>query len=172
MTARPIRRLLAALLVLAVGQMLTQCKSRPKWERGKKYFYYGLRSRIGSLDPIMNRSQYDNIAQSQVYETLFQYKYLVRPFEVEPLLLKGMPKVSSDKLTYHFELKRGVRFHDDACFTRSGGKGRELTAQDVIWSMMRMADTQLKPAGWWIYKDRIAGFDAFKKRRLRLGRDD
>lgn len=145
------------------------CKSPPKWEKGKRYFHFSARAKIGTFDPVRNSSTYDNLAQAQVYETLFEYEYLVRPFELKPLLLAKMPEVSDDSLVYRFELKHGVLFQDDPCFPedpgkRAAGVGRELVAQDVIWSMMRMADRANSPTGWWLYRDRIAGFDEFKER--------
>src|SRR5205085_2650484 len=81
----------------------------------------------------------------------------------KPLLLESMPEVSEDLRTYTFHLKHGIHFHDDPCFP--DGKGRELIADDVIRSMKRMADDTLTPSGWWLYNDRIVGFDEFKKRK-------
>ena len=51
-----------------------------------------------TLDPVQGSTHYENVAASQVYETLLQYKYLVRPYELEPLLLTEMPTVSEDGL--------------------------------------------------------------------------
>ena len=48
--------------------------------------------------------------------------------EVEPLLLTSLPTVSDDGLTYSFELKSGVKFHD----------GTELTANDVKYTFERL----------------------------------
>lgn len=158
----PARLACLALLAVVASLLLPGCKTTPKWERGKKYFHYPLRAKVGSLDPVTSDSQYDNVAISPVYETLFEYEYLVRPYRLKPLLLAKMPEVSEDKLTYSFELKRGVLFHDDPCFPN--GIGRELVAQDIVYSLKRMADRSLSPSGWWLYKSRIKGFDAFKKR--------
>ena len=44
-----------------------------------------------TMDPVRGSSTYDNRACSQVYETLLQYKYFVRPDALEPLLLREMP---------------------------------------------------------------------------------
>ena len=35
-----------------------------------------------SLDPVRGSTVYDNVACSQIYETLLQYKYLKRPLEL------------------------------------------------------------------------------------------
>ncbi|MGE3163546.1 MAG: ABC transporter substrate-binding protein [Planctomycetota bacterium] len=113
-----------------------------------------------SLDPVRGSTTYDNTAACQVYETLLQYKYLARPAQLEPLLLTEMPQVSEDRLTYHFKLKPGVRFHDDPCFP--DGKGRELEARDVFYSWKRMADPKNDPKSWWLFEDTIVGFDEYR----------
>lgn len=112
-----------------------------------------------SFDPIRGSTVYENRMSSQVYETLLQYKYLKRPFELEPLLLEEMPTRSEDGLTWSFKLKKGVHFHDDPCFP--DGKGRELVATDVIYSWKRMADQKSDSKVWWLIKDTIKGFDEF-----------
>lgn len=113
-----------------------------------------------SLDPIRGSTTYENQCASQTVETLLQYKYLKRPFEYEPLLLKELP-TSEDGLTWHFTLKDDVKFHDNACFP--DGKGREVTSADVFYSWKRMADSKgSKSKVWWVFKDTIKGFDEFK----------
>ena len=98
-----------------------------------------------------------------VYESLFQYNYLARPSKLEPnLLLKMLPFQRMAWFTAS-NSNLGPYFHDDPCFP--GGSGRELIAEDVIFSMKRMANLKLRPKGWWIYNDRIAGFDAYKDRQ-------
>ena len=114
-----------------------------------------------TLDPVRGSTVYDNRAASQVYETLLQYKYLVRPPTLEPLLLVEMPNVSEDGRVYHFKLKPGVKFHDDPCFP--GGKGREVVSSDVFYSWKRMADNENIPKGWWLFKNTIAGFDEYRE---------
>lgn len=156
-----------------VGTMLgvlagatTACKTVPEWQKGKKILHYPIRAKIGSLDPVVRSSNYDTMSRAQVYESLFSYKYLIQPFELRPLLAAAMPTVSEDKTTYTIELRRGVTFQDDPCFEAGPepGQGREVVAQDVVYSMMRMADRDRKPGGWWLYRDRIVGFDAFQER--------
>jgi ABC-type transport system substrate-binding protein len=115
----------------------------------------------GSMDPADGSTLYDNRCVSQVYETLVQYKYLKRPLELEPLLLEEMPQASDDGLTYHFKLKKGVKFHDDPCFPN--GKGRELVTDDVFYSWMRLADTGVGTKNWWLMDGTIAGLNDYRK---------
>lgn len=160
-------RFVMALAVLCALVATGACKRKAAWEEGKKVAHFAVRAKLGTLDPIRSSTTYDNEVQSQVYEGLFSYKYLVRPYELEPVLAKAMPSVSEDGLTYTIDIREGVLFHDDACFP--GGVGRELVAKDFEYSFKRMADDHNQPTGWWIFQDRIIGFDEFQKRMSERG---
>lgn len=113
-----------------------------------------------SLDPVEGSTTYENRCCSQIYDTLVQYKYLKRPFEIEPALLAEMPTISDDGKVWHFKLKKGVHFQDDPCFP--GGQGRELVASDVFYSWKRAADPKYQYKSYWLFEDTIVGFDEFK----------
>jgi ABC-type transport system substrate-binding protein len=51
-----------------------------------------------------------------------------KTLEVEPLLVTQLPMVSDDGLTYSFELKDGIKFHD----------GSTMTSEDVEYSLTRL----------------------------------
>lgn len=95
-----------------------------------------------SLDP---QSSYDVLGHgviAQVYESLLQYSpFKTDPYELEPCLADGMPrriKNADGTETYEIRLKRGVFFQDDPCFP--GGRGREVTAADYVYTFQRIAD--------------------------------
>jgi len=121
-----------------VATFTLACKSRPAWEKGKKVAHLALRSKPTSFDPTLTADSYSNEVQSQVYEGLYTYKYLVRPYQITPLLAKSMPTISEDGLTYTIEIRDDVFFHDDACFP--GNKGRKMVAQDFVYSVLRNAE--------------------------------
>ena len=52
---------------------------------------------------------------------------------IYPEAASAMPEVSADFRTYTIHLKRGVLFADDPAF---GGKKREFTAQDVVYTLI------------------------------------
>ena len=96
----------------------------------------------------------------RVYEGLYQYDYKTRPYRVHPLLAEGMPEVSEDGLVYTIRLRPGILFQDDACFPE--GRGREVCAADVVYSIKRIADVQNGSGGYWAFRGRIEGLDAFR----------
>lgn len=153
-------RLLAHLASVCCLAMVVGCSPSDK-DNGEKVLYLPIVSAgPNSLDPVKGSSQYDSKASSYVYQTLLQYNYLRRPLELEPLLLAEMPEVSEDGKLFRFKLRQDVFFHDDACF--EGGKGRQLVAKDVFYSLKRMADDKNQPKGWWLLKDTIVGFDEYR----------
>lgn len=120
-------------------------------------------SRIRGFDPIKVNDQDSGRCIMRVYETLLQHSYLARPFQLEPLLAESMPEVSADGLVYTFKIRRGIYFADDPCFTNTAGKGRELVAEDFVYSFKRIADLKNASLAWWILEGKIKGLDEFRK---------
>ncbi len=120
-------------------------------------------ARIRGFDPAHAGDQASIQAVGKIYEGLLQYAYWDRPYRVEPLLAENLPEVSDDGLVWRFRLRRGIRFSDDPCFAATGGKGRELVAQDVAYSLKRIADVKVGSGGFWTLRGKVAGLDAFRE---------
>lgn len=84
---------------------------------------------IGTTHPHYVTSLGTHHVLSQVYEGLL--KYNPKTLEVMPCIAESYEVDNSGKI-YTFKLRKGVLFHDDPCF--EGGKGRELRANDVVYS--------------------------------------
>jgi peptide/nickel transport system substrate-binding protein len=67
--------------------------------------------------------------------------------------------VSDDGLIYHFYLRNDVFFQDNPAF--SNGKGRKMTASDVVYSFNRLIDPSVASTGAWIFNDRVAKINPF-----------
>lgn len=92
---------------------------------------------ISSLDP---SQAYDYISWPGVrlvFETLVGYGDSV---DLVPVLAETMPEVSGDGLTYTFTLREGVSF-----VLPDGSVHREMTADDVVFSLNRLLDPDLTP---------------------------
>jgi len=127
----------------------------------QKVFRYSMDSAPTSLDPVRASTLYANQLVVNLYDTLYVYKYLQRPYELRPNLATAMPEISPDGLTYTIPVKQGIYFADDPAFP--GGKGRELTAHDFIYSLKRHFDPSTRPAGAWLWQGRIVGLDEWKQ---------
>jgi oligopeptide transport system substrate-binding protein len=126
--------------------------------------YIGSTSRIRGFDPVTSADVPSAHAIYKVYEGLYEYEYLIRPYAVRPNLAEAMPEVSPDGLTYTFRLKKGIKFIDDPCFP--GGKGREVTAEDFVYSWKRVADVKTKSNCYWIFEGRVVGIEQFHQKSI------
>lgn len=154
-------------LILVSLLVMGGCKKKNKY-KGKRVLRIPVQADVGGMDPMLLGSLYDSATSAQVIEPLLEYNYVARPYKVQPLLVKDMPTVSKDGLTYSFELKKGIFFHDNVCF--KDGKGRELEAKDVLYSYKRLANRGHKPSprSWWVFDKRIAGLNKFRAEQYKL----
>lgn len=152
------KRVLSCLFVLSLA-LLPLFESRCDEEM----ILYGVTSRIRGFDPAGSGDVASGNAIAMIYEGLLQYSYLARPYRVEPSLAAALPEVSDDGLVYTFKIRKGIYFQDDPCFTETGGKGREVVAEDFVYSIKRIADLKNRSTGYWAFNDRIEGLDAFRK---------
>ncbi len=116
---------------------------------------YGIGGDFKGFDPIQAGDVESADQVSRVYEGLLEYAYLERPYKAIPCLAEAMPVVSADGLIYTFKLKKGVRFMDDPCFP--DGKGREVTAEDFVYSFKRLMTSSYEAPGTWIFSDHVIG---------------
>lgn len=114
-----------------------------------------------SLDPVTAGSVYSNRLITSVFDTLYEYKYLERPYALKPNIAKQLPQVSKDGLTYTIHLNKGVYFADDPAFPN--GKGRELIAADVVYSLKRHFDPDNASRGRWVWTGLIKGLDQWSE---------
>jgi oligopeptide transport system substrate-binding protein len=147
----------------------TACGGKKQTSAGgsEKVFGWARQEAYKSLDPVKQMDQASFEIISNVYDSLLQYNYLKRPYQVEPNLVTKMPELGADGLTYAFELRPDVRWNDDACFP--GGKGRTLVADDVIYSFKRFADANLNVLSYTTAQGAFEGMDAFREQTKQLG---
>jgi oligopeptide transport system substrate-binding protein len=151
--------ILFALIIFGVG-----CSKERSFDERELYLISP--EKIFGFDPINASDIYSGNEMGKVYEGLFEFHPLKRPYELMPNLAESLPVVGDDGLTYTFTLKKGIRFHDSSVFP--GGKGRELIADDVIYSFKRLADPKLQAKGWWLFDDKIVGLNEWRDKNSPL----
>ena len=161
-------------LMLALAVMVAACgegAGTPSAESGAetmKIFYDRRGSAHKTLDP---PRQFDSASADiimNVYDTLLEYHYLARPYRLVPNLVRELPEKQEDGKTYVFRLRKGIRFHDDACFET--GAGRELVADDAIYSIQRFADANVNIKSWVLLAGFIRGLDDFREKSREVGK--
>ncbi|XWN34914.1 MAG: ABC transporter substrate-binding protein [Roseivirga sp.] len=153
---------------IAIGIFVRQSPKSP--DPNKKSLVTVCNAKIDSLDPVQVSSTYANREASKIYEGLMEYDYLKRPYELIPNLAEAMPTVSTDGLTYIFKLKEGVKFHDNACFP--AGQGRELVAEDFVYSIKRIADPKSQSPWFSLLAGKIKGLDAWREQCIQATQAD
>lgn len=154
--------LLSVVLLITGAFSFSSCKkSTPDEPNQPVVLQQRLRTRVQTLDPMDVRDTTGTSVASDVFDTLYDYHYLKRPYEIIPMLAAAMPTITENGTCYTIPIRGDVYFHDDACFP--GGKGRLLKAQDVVYAWKRIADVKTRSVSWWILDKRIVGLDAFRE---------
>ena len=112
----------------------------------KKIFRYNQTGGLTSLDPAFANKRSNIWATTQLYNGLFSFS---KNLDVHPELVKEW-EISEDGRMYTFTIKSDIRFHDNPCF--ESGIGRELKADDFIYSFQRVLSTG---TGAWVFNDKL-----------------
>ncbi|MFQ3576928.1 MAG: ABC transporter substrate-binding protein, partial [Cytophagales bacterium] len=91
---------------------------------------------------------------SQIYEGLFKFDQ--SDLSVKKCLVEDYSVDETGKI-YTFKLKKGVYFHDNACF--QDGKGREMKASDVAFCFTQLCKQDANNQGFIIFKNTLKGAD-------------
>jgi len=151
-------------LLMATMLALSGCDNSPGIQQADEadaVYRHSMDGAPNSLDPAHASSTYPNFLAVNLYDTLYRYQYLARPYELEPNLAVGLPQVSSDGLIYTIHIKPGVHFIDDPAFP--DGNGREVKADDFVYSIKRQFDPATRSQGAWLWQGRIVGLDEWKQ---------
>ena len=128
------RVLLALLAGLSVLAATAPARPQDRGEPGPRATGGTYRRPLGSdppsLDPVRINDIYGRAVTEQIFDGLVQFD---QTLTVSPALARYW-RASRDGLLWTFTLRRGVRFHH----------GRELTADDVVYSLTRILDPRIK----------------------------
>ena len=123
--------------------------------------HLALTTEIAGLDPAQSQEVTASICCLQIYDTLYEYHHLKRPYVLQPCLAAALPEVSADGLVHTIPIKQGIRFHDDPCFP--DGQGREVTAHDFVFCIKRLMDAKTASPGTFIFDGYVEGLDEFRE---------
>ncbi|SMF72490.1 ABC transporter substrate-binding protein [Pseudobacteriovorax antillogorgiicola] len=158
---------LALAAVIGVAACTKKETATTKSEDGRKILYHLRTSAERSLDPMQQFDQASHQMVQNLYDALLKYSYLKRPYQMEPNLLTEMPVKQKDGVTYLFKLRNDVYFHDNEAFP--GGKGRQMKADDVIYSIKRFADANVNTLSYVLIEGYVEGMDEFREATRKAG---
>ena len=138
------------MVVLALAAGCTN-NPYPNADRDAKILYAPFAPPPKTLDPAIAYSVVDHAITGPVYDTWLYVEQaaasnLERPYRLIPGLAREVPapEERDGRVVYRFELREGLRFHTDPCFSFGREPAtREVTADDVAFQLMRLGD----PAG-------------------------
>jgi len=142
------------LLLLIYLLFLLSC-SREDNKRDRTFYLNYSAGTVESIDPAFAKNLYNMWTDHMVFNTLVETD---ERLEVVPSLAKSW-SVSDDGLIWRFVLRSDIFFHNDRVF--KDGRGRRMTAQDVVYSFNRLVDPKVASTGAWIFNDRVAADEPF-----------
>jgi ABC-type transport system substrate-binding protein len=179
---RPV--LLAALLLAGCAEVWND--PYPAADRGKNILYSAFTERPKHLDPVQSYTEDEATFTQQVYEAPLQYHYLRRPYELVPLTALEVPKareIRGGRYTeYTIRIRRGIRYQPHPAFVAENHAlaperiarlnspyalplgTRELTADDYIYQIKRLASPRLHSPILGLMQEYVVGLGEFAQR--------
>ncbi|MDX1933981.1 MAG: ABC transporter substrate-binding protein [Capsulimonadales bacterium] len=169
--------LLPGILLLSAW-LLSGCSNNP-YPPGESYgnvIYRSMSDDPKSLDPSFSYTVDEAYITDLVYPSYYKYEYLKRPFEVtlnlgakEPIREPWQTTVRQPDGTtrtvtgekYTFTIKNDLRFQDDPVFPE--GKGRPITANDIVYSFKRMCDAKVQCPVASFFADKVIGWEEYSQ---------
>jgi ABC-type transport system substrate-binding protein len=124
---------------------------------------------VSGLDPAGTQETYASLAEQRIFDALYVWDYLARPYRFVPSIATGMPEISADGRVWTIRIRPGIYFTDDPAF---GGKKRELTAADFVYEWKRVIDPRVRSPNSDLLEHKIVGLDAAAAKAKTSGRFD
>jgi ABC-type transport system substrate-binding protein len=124
---------------------------------------------ITGLDPAGTQEAYATAVEQRIFDALYVWDYLARPYKLVPGVATGMPEISADGRVWIIRIRPGIYFADDPSFN---GRKRELTAADFVYAWKRLVDPRVRSPNSDLLAHRIVGLDAAAEKANASGRFD
>ena len=121
------------------------------------------------FDPQAGGDEYSFSVDRAIFDTLYNYDYLARPYKLVPNTAVGMPEISPDGRTWTIRIRPGIYFADDPVFK---GQRRELTAADYVYGMKRVLDPRMRSNSLQTLDGRFVGAEAIVAKAKATGKFD
>jgi ABC-type transport system substrate-binding protein len=121
------------------------------------------------FDPAQVSDLYSANVIAHIFDSPLQYDFLARPAQLKPSTAAELPEVSPDGMRIRVRIRPGIFFADDPAF---GGKPRELTAADYVYSIKRHYDPRWRSPSLGTFEEYLAGLPELRAQALATGRFD
>ena len=121
------------------------------------------------FDPQAIYDEYSAKVCNVIFDPLYTYDYFARPAKLVPNTADGMPQVSDGGRTFTIRVRPGIYFAAHPAF---GGKRRELTAEDYVFSIKRIFDPKIRSYYLYVFENRLIGLDVPLEQARKTGKFD
>lgn len=126
--------------------------------RDHKVVNLSIPNEVKTFDPAQAFDDTSLNILGQSLDTLYQYHYLKRPYEVIPSLAEEMPLILNNGKTYIIKIKKNVQYHHHKSFKNK----RFVKAQDFVLGIKRLYFKPLNSVGRFIFDKKIIGLEKFQ----------
>jgi ABC-type transport system substrate-binding protein len=106
------------------------------------------------FDPQATSDLYSDHVQRAIFDTLYGFDYLARPYKRVPRTAAALPQIDDGGRAWTIKVRPGIYFADDPAFN---GKRRELTAADYIYAWKRLLDPRIRSPFSWYLQGKVVG---------------
>jgi ABC-type transport system substrate-binding protein len=139
------------------------------WADPAKVLRIAFPTDVTGFDPAATQETYATLVEQKIFDALYVWDYLARPYKFVPSIATGMPEISADGRVWTIRIRPGVYFADDPAFA---GKKRELTAADFVYAWKRIVDPRVRSPNSDLLDHKIVGLDAAVAKAKASGRFD
>jgi len=154
------KKIFPVVLILTIIGFAYLYKDKFFPKRVKSEIHLAINVPVKTFDPVHVFDEDSLSVIGQSLDTLYQYHYLKRPYEVIPSLADGMPEIKNNGKQYIIKIKKGIHYHGSAEVKASG---RTVKASDFEMQIKRLAFKPLKSVGTWLFSGKIKGFNIFSE---------
>jgi oligopeptide transport system substrate-binding protein len=108
------------------------------------------------FDPQPVGDVYSAYVNRVIFDPLYRYDYLARPYKIVPNTATAMPEISADGKTWTMHVRPGIFFSEDPAFN---GKKRELVAADYVYAWKRIIDPRARSNNVAVFDGKLVGAD-------------
>lgn len=158
MISNNIRHLLLTITII-LSVFLGSCKKSSE-NANENIVRTALTSKIDTLDPAVS---YDAVSWEvifQIYETLFEWDYLKRPYSLRPSLASEMPKIENNGTKYTFKILPNILYHHHLALQ---GVKRTVKAEDFLNAIKRQAFVPTRGQGYFLFEGKVKGIEKFRE---------
>jgi ABC-type transport system substrate-binding protein len=139
------------------------------WADPAKVLKVAFPTDVSGLDPAGTQETYASVVEARIFDALYVWDYLARPYRFVPSIASSMPDISADGRIWTIHIRRGIYFADDPAFE---GKKRELTAADFVYAWKRVVDPRVRSPNSDLLEHKLVGLDAAVAKAKSSGRFD